>query len=102
MSGPSWEATLDAFEECLAVQRELLLERRYAELVAFVPPAGLGPLPGHLVPRAMSLLREAESVAAEAQRALEGTGRTQSRARRALRGTATQTPRLSAFLDRQV
>lgn len=102
MSGPSWESTLDAFEERLEGQRQLLLERRYAELVAFVPPTGLGPLPEHLVARAASLVREAESVAAQARRALEDTGRQQSHARRALRGTATQTPRLSAFLDRRV
>lgn len=102
MSDPSWEATLDAFEERLAGQRQLLLERRYAELVAFVPPAGLGPLPDHLGARAASLVRHAESLAAEAQRALDDTGREQSHARRALRGAAGQTPRLSAFLDRRV
>lgn len=98
MRAPSWESVLSEFEGCLTRQERLIAGRRYAELVEFVPPEGLGALPPGLLGRATDLLQRADAIAAEAGEALAGLARRGTQVqRRPAEGRA-----VSAYLDRRV
>lgn len=62
MSAARWTAALDAFERTLSEQRALVDAGRPEDVVAFEPPAGLGPLPAALTTRAVSLLQDAQEL----------------------------------------
>ena len=57
-----WTEVLDAFEHRLAEQHAALARDEPAAVHPFVPPAGLGPLPTPLVPRARALLADADAL----------------------------------------
>jgi hypothetical protein len=59
---PSWLTVLDDFEHHLDGQVELIAAGRYDEVVAFVPPKDLPPLPKALVARALWLLDRAQAL----------------------------------------
>ena len=59
---PTWLTTLEALEHHLDVQAELIEKGRYAEVVAFVPPADLPVLPRVLAARAAELLNRVQAL----------------------------------------
>jgi hypothetical protein len=58
----TWLTTLEALEHHLALQRRLIEEGRYDEVVAFAPPANLPALPRALMARASELLDRAHAL----------------------------------------
>ena len=59
---PTWLTTLEALERHLDVQAALIEDGRYAEVVAFAPPADLPALPRVLAARAAELLDRAQAL----------------------------------------
>lgn len=95
MTASSWEACLRDLAASLAAQSQALDDG--AVPVPFQPPAGLGPLPRHLVPRALELLTESREVEQRLAAAMTGVRRHSDVARR-LRPAAGPTP--ARFVDR--
>jgi hypothetical protein len=62
LATPTWLTTLEALERHLDTQATLIEGGRYAEVVAFVPPADLPILPRALVTRASELLDRAQAL----------------------------------------
>lgn len=94
----SWLATLDAFDRHLDLQSQLVDEGRYAEVVAFQPPADLPELPRVFVTRAAELLERAQALA---DRVADLRDETQQR-RGAPRRPSFALPASSAYLDQRV
>jgi hypothetical protein len=63
----TWPDVLDAFEARIVEQRSLLDAGEAGTVAPFEPPAGLGPLPAALLPRARTLLEESVDLVAELQ-----------------------------------
>ena len=61
----SWQSTLDAFAAALDDQSAALERGDIEGVQAFSPPAGLGPLPVELRPRAEELLGRAQGLTEE-------------------------------------
>ena len=95
--GP-WDQALDALEACLDQQERQLDADPYAELVTYVPPAGLGPMPGQLTDRASQLLLRSGQIADRIATQLAATGRQLALAQRMGGERAGHT----AYVDRMV
>lgn len=95
MTESPWEVCLHDLAESLAAQRQALDDGVVP--VPFQPPEGLGPLPRHLLPRALELLAESRAVERRLAAAMTGVRRHTDVARR-LRPAAGTTPAL--FVDR--
>lgn len=67
MSLARWAAALDDFERALSEQCAFIAAGRPEEVVAFLPPPDLGPLPDELAPRAASLLQAAQGLVGRLQ-----------------------------------
>jgi hypothetical protein len=57
-----WSRVLDEFGRCLEQQEELVASGQYGDVVAFTPPADLGPLPVELELSARRLLARARAL----------------------------------------
>ena len=91
-----WDQVLDAFEACLAEQERQLDEDPAAELVAFTPPAGLGPMPAEVSERAGRLLLRAGQLGDRVASQLTQTRSELTVVRRAPRSSGGRT----AYVDR--
>jgi len=98
MSAERWGQVLDDFEACLVEQERLLDEDPYAELVAFTPPAGLGPMPLEVSERAGQLLLRAGQLGDRVAGQLAASGRQLALANR-MAGDQGERP---AYLDQMV
>lgn len=95
--GP-WDQALDALEACLDQQERQLDADPYAELVTYVPPAGLGAMPSELTDRASELLLRSGQIADRIATQLAATGRQLALAQRMGGERAGHT----AYVDRMV
>jgi hypothetical protein len=94
---PNWITALDAFENHLNVQFELVSEGLYDEVAVFEPPAPLPALPLVLVPRASALLVRARDLTERASALLGDTSDRLAHSRRPL-FTEHSVP---AYIDQQ-
>ena len=58
----TWSDALDALERTLCAQHAALERGELEAIVSFEPPAGLGPLPRDLLPRAAALLVQSQAL----------------------------------------
>jgi len=98
MSAERWDQVLDDFEACLVEQERLLDKDPHAALVAFTPPAGLGPMPLEVSDRAGRLLLRAGQLGDRVAGQLAGAGRQLALAHR-MAGDPDERP---AYLDQMV
>jgi len=92
---PTWLTTLEALAHHLDVQAALIEEGRYAEVVAFAPPADLPPLPRVLAARATDLLGRAQALTDQGAALRADTMRRLAQPRR----IAFATRPVSAYVD---
>jgi hypothetical protein len=105
VTSPAWAAALERYEQRLELLGGWLARcgdgdpaARRLDVAPFEPPAGLGPLPEALRPRALALLARTETVQRAAQAAADRSGRELAGLRRARAAAADPSPRL---LDRK-
>ena len=75
MTAGRWAAALDQFAACLVEQERQLAELRPELVVAYTPPAGLGPLPPELAEQAETLLARSNALTAQVDQVLRATRR---------------------------
>jgi hypothetical protein len=95
---PAWSRVLDEFGRCLEQQEELVAAGEYGDVVAFAPPAGLGPLPVELEFSARRLLARARAL----EDALEQEVDAARRRDRMLRRMQVMAPPAPAYTELRV
>jgi hypothetical protein len=100
VSGAEWTLVLDDLDARLAQQTRDLDAGRPAEVMAFVPPPGLGTLPAGLADRAKGLLERTELLVERSAEEIAGTRRQLTGAAR-MRRTAPprSTSARTAYVD---
>ena len=95
---PAWSRVLDEFGRCLEQQEELVAAGQYGDVVAFTPPADLGPLPVELEFSARRLLARARAL----EDALEQEVDAARRRDRMLRRMQVMAPPAPAYTEQRV
>jgi len=96
---PNWLDTLDALAAHLEQQADAVCDGEFSAIEAFVPPAGLGPLPATLVERAGDLIAEAAALQDVVSNALATTGRELAAVRRVVHRDPA--PARATFVDQR-
>ena len=94
---PAWSRVLDEFGRRLEVQEALVAVGHYADVEAFEPPAGLGPLPAELELQARGLLRRAVALETAVEQDIDAS----RRRARMLRRLQTSAPPMPMYTEQR-
>ena len=95
---PAWGRVLDEFGRCLEQQEELVAAGQYGDVVAFAPPADLGPLPVELEFSARRLLARARALESAVEQEVDAARRRD----RMLRRMQVMAPPAPAYTEQRV